>query len=109
MLLAAVLGASAATVLIAQTNTQADKKKQNDAAAKVATVLAKNKQISFSTGPYGEESEITELAGKSGSGPVAVTKDRDLYGADCVWIHLRNGAQYRSYDLQKFEHASFLR
>jgi hypothetical protein len=99
MLLAAVAGAAVASILISQTGEMSRRKQRKDAAGIVSEKAREDRRYRQHTGIVGDESEITEIITKPGS-VVKTTPGYDSYGAPCVWLQLRNGAIYRSYDLE---------
>ncbi len=52
----------------------------------------------FSSGVYGDVKDISTIIGTPGMF-VGSTADVDLMGVPCRWLIMRNGAAYKTYDM----------
>lgn len=99
MLVAAVIGGAAASILISQSGEIARNKQRKVAKNAAAFSAMDDLRYRRHTGIVGDESEITEILNHPES-VVSVTQGVDSQGAPCLWLRLRNGAIYRSYDFK---------
>lgn len=97
MLLAAVVAGSAGLILLAQHNSNQDRLEQLKNAPAAARASAEEKRLHNHTGIVGDISQVYPLLNEPGY-VVHEEPGVDLAGLPFRWLHLSNGAIYRSYD-----------
>lgn len=100
MLVAAVAGATIASIILDRTNHFSNREHKRVLKAEESAKIADARRYRNHTGIYGDISAVYEIV----DDPNAVVNREesvDLYGSPCVWLTLQNGAKYRSYDMKK--------
>lgn len=97
MLVAAVLGVTGVSMLMNRQKEIELRSRRDQMEQEEAERRQNDARFTRHTGIYGDVSEITEILQQPGA-VVRTTPGVDLAGSPFVWLHLQNGAIYRSYD-----------
>jgi hypothetical protein len=100
MLLAAVIGGAAASMLFWHSGEQGRQKQILERSKEEAERAQNDRRFRRHTGVYGEASEIFDLLQDTKFVCKETPGGTDLQGAPFKWVHLHNGAIYRSYDVK---------